>query len=54
MADEENVEQKQQDAPEKTATKDEKAGDSSDKKSLMAKFLPMLIILAFVKLAIKG
>ncbi|MHC4212319.1 MAG: flagellar basal body-associated FliL family protein [Planctomycetota bacterium] len=54
MADEENVEQKQQDAPEKTTTKDEKTGDSSDKKSLIAKILPMLIILIVAAIGAAG
>ena len=50
MADEENVEQKQQDAPEKTGTKDE----NPEKKSLMAKILPMLIILIVAALGAAG
>ena len=54
MADEENVEQKQQDAPKKTDAKDKKAGDSSDKKSLMAKILSMLIILIVAAIGAAG
>jgi flagellar basal body-associated protein FliL len=59
MADEENVEQKQQDPPEKTDAKasdakDEKSGEKSDKKSLIAKILPMLIILIVAAIGAAG
>jgi flagellar basal body-associated protein FliL len=59
MADEENVEQKQQDPPEKTDAKasdakDEKSGEKSDKKSLVAKILPMLIILIVAAIGAVG
>lgn len=59
MADEENVEQKQQDAPEKTDAKasdakDEKSGEKSDKKSLVAKILPILIILIVAAIGAVG
>ncbi len=59
MADEENVEQKQQDAPEKTDAKasdakDGKSGENSDKKSLIAKILPMLIILIVAAIGAVG
>ena len=55
MADEENVEQKQQDAPKKTDAKASDAKDEkSDKKSLMAKILSMLIILIVAAIGAAG
>ncbi len=54
MAEEENVEQKQQDAPKKTDAKNEKTGENSDKKSLIAKILPMLIILIVAAIGAAG